>query len=322
MKHFSRALLPFVLLLSALSAASAQNLSASAPREADLVNVRTDLVSVTVTVTDREGRHFPGLRREAFTLYEDDVAQEIVHFSAEDRPASIGIVFDLSASMKGAKLRRAAEALGHFVRTTHRDDEFSLVTFNDQAEVLMDSIRDGDTLVTRISSVLPRGNTALYDAIALGLRQVTRGAQQKRALIVITDGDDNHSRLSEGRLRRLAQEAGVPIYGIIIRDFLPDRSGPPPLEELSKITGGRSFFPGDGEELSEAFEQIALELRHQYSVGYVPSNFVADGKWRRLKVRIARSPETPRLLVRSRQGYYAVPGSFARQRAEADGNDE
>jgi VWFA-related protein len=264
------------------------------------------MVSLTVSVTGEAGRHLSDLKRESFTVYEAGVRQEIAHFSIVDQPASISIVFDVSASMKGKKFDQAAQALKQFVKTTHRDDNFSLVGFNDHASVLLDSVNDAEELLFKVTGILPRGNTSLHDAVAMGLRQMANGPLSRQVLIVITDGQDNHSRLSGGKLRRMAEEAGVPIYSIPIRDFLIDRSGKPLIEELSELTGGRNFTPHGEEELNTAFERIALELRHQYSIEYIPSNFTDDGKWRRLKIEVHPPAGTKRPAIRHRKGYYAV----------------
>lgn len=291
-----------LLLINSAQAQSHANVS-------DALVFRTDIVSFTISVTDKKGEQIPGLKRDDFKVYENNVQQEISHFSDADRPTSVGVVFDLSGSMDGERIRKATEALSRFIHTTHPDDEYSLVGFNDQAELLMDSVRDGEALLTRVSSFLPRGNTALYDAVALGLKQVSRGQWQKRALIVISDGDDNRSRMTARQVRRMAEESGVIIYSIIIKDFGPRPIYRLPLEEISIVTGGKGFFPGNGEEMSEAFEQISLELRRLYSVGYTPSDFKTDGKWRKLKVDV-NTPEMKRIVIRHRKGYYASNESF------------
>ena len=302
-----------VLLAVAPAALAQPHADRSRPQDLGTLSIKTRIVSLTVSVTDQAGRHHPGLDQKAFTVYEDGVAQEILHFSSADGPASIGIVFDMSGSMKGKKFEQATRALERFIKTTHQEDLYSLVSFNDQADLLLDSVKNAERLLFKVTGILPRGNTALYDAVALGLRQVTRGRWPKQALIVITDGQDNNSRLSPEKLRRMAEETGVPIQTIVMKDFLIDKSGQPLIAKLSEITGGRSYFPTSENDLTEAFEQIALDLRHQYSIGYVPASFNADGKWRRLKVKVASPSKAQRLTVRNREGYYATADALDRR---------
>jgi Ca-activated chloride channel homolog len=299
-------ILVVVLLFVTWEVSAQKRVEFSRAKEIGEVSIHTRIVSLTVTVSDESGRHLSGLNREAFKVYEDGVVQMITHFSDMDQPASISIIFDISSSMEGKKFDRAANALKRFIEVTHRDDLFSLVVFNDQAYLLLDSTNDAEEMFSKVTGILPQGNTALYDGVALGLQQVISGKRSKQALVVITDGHDNHSRLSARGLRRIVEEAGVPIYTILIKDYLIDRSGKTLIEKLSEITGGRSYSPSRDQEIGEAFEQIALELRHQYSIGYEPANFNADGKWRRLKTEVVPPPGTRRLIVRNRKGYFAV----------------
>jgi Ca-activated chloride channel family protein len=289
----------------------------TSPGNDDRVAISTEVISVTVSVTDIEGRMITGLGKNAFSIYEDKVAQEISFFSAQDSPASIGVIFDLSGSMQGQKIARAREALKHFIETSHADDDYCLIGFNDRAEVLMESTGDSEALLSRLSGVQPRGDTALYDAVALGLDQVTRGRWPRRALIVISDGEDNNSRIAFRKIRQMVKESDVAIYGILIREYIPRGLGDLVMEELGAVSGGRNYLADSVEQMSAAFEKIALELRQQYSIGYIPSRFVADGKWRKIKVRVTPSPDSPKLVVRSREGYYAVADRSRRTQAHA-----
>lgn len=289
----------------------ALSLSISVSAQAQLANeallsLDTHVVSLNVTVTDKRGRHVPNLSQTAFTVYEDQVAQEISFFNQADTPASIAVVFDLSGSMQEEKLVRAKAALERFLANCHREDEYSLIGFNQRAWVALGYTRDSQQLLRQFGTAQPEGHTALYDAVALGLTQLTRGTHQRRVLLVISDGEDNRSRASFRQLKRQAQESSALIYAIGITDLLNRRRfGEFILEELTTETGGKAYFPRNAEAMSEAFESIALELRQQYSIGYTPSNFAADGKWRKLKVKVTPPPETPSLVVRVRAGYYA-----------------
>lgn len=275
------------------------------------VLVNTDLITLTVTVTDTYGRYVSGLDKKAFKVFEDKEEQEIEYFSDDDAPVSVGVLFDVSGSMSGDKVRKAREALSRFIQTSHDSDEYFLIGFNSRAQLLLDKTRDGDSVLSKMTFIETRGNTALYDACYLGVEKVTRGAHQKRAILLISDGQDNNSRYTFSEVRRLLKESDVVLYSIgILGGNDPGSSlgmeGQSTLDELSAVSGGKAFFPNTAPEMDELFERIALELRHQYSIGYRPKNFKNDGKWHKLKVKVTPPRGLPRLFVRSREGYYAV----------------
>src|SRR5882724_179751 len=286
--------------------------SALSAQEAPVV-VHTDLVTLRATVTDAKGNYVLGLEKSAFTIQDNDSPQKITAFSDEDTPVSVAVVFDVSGSMSEAKIAQAKQALAGFIQTSHPLDEFFLVSFNSQAHLLLDRSRDGDAVLNKFTYVQPGGNTALYDALYLGLERVTHGTFPRRAILLITDGEDNNSRYTFKEVRRRLQESDVSIYSIGIREGLLRTSAAVAAEmdlrNLATISGGETFFPRNSLQMDEAFERIALELRHQYSIGYRPENFVPDGKWHRLKVRVTQANGTHHPVVRSRQGYYAVANS-------------
>jgi Ca-activated chloride channel family protein len=275
------------------------------------VIVNTDLINLTVTVTDQYGRYVSGLDKKAFTVFDGKEQQEISHFSDDDSPVSVGIIFDVSGSMSGDKLRRAREALSRFIETSHDSDEYFLIAFNSRAQLVLDKTRDGKAVLDKLTYVETRANTALYDATYLGVEKVQRGAHQKRALLLISDGQDNDSRYTFSEVRRLLKESDVVLYSIGILGANDPASslgmeGQGILDELSAVSGGKAFFPNSAPEMDEIFEKIALELRHQYSIGYRPNNFANDGKWHKIKVKVTPPRGLPRLFVRSREGYYAI----------------
>ncbi len=275
----------------------------------DNILVNSDLVTVTVTVTDTYGRFVSGLERSAFSVTDDKLPQEITFFSDEDAPVSLGILFDVSGSMSGDKINRAREALARFVETSHERDEYFLVGFNDRAQLLLDRTRNSDSLLSKLTFVQTKGQTALYDACYLGVEKVMRGAHRKRAIIIISDGQDNNSRYTFTEVRRLLKESDVIIYSVGILDQGANSDsmmGEGILTELSGVSGGKYFPVQTNAEMNDIFERIALELRHQYSLSYRPSNFTADGKWHRIKVKVTPPRGLPRLYVRSREGYYAT----------------
>jgi Ca-activated chloride channel family protein len=281
------------------------------------VLVKTDLVTLTLTVTDLYGRYVSGLTKNAFTVIDNNEQQEITFFSDSDAPVSVGILFDISGSMSGDKIIKARNALRRFVNTSHPSDEYFLIAFNSRAQLLLDRSRDGDAVLDKLTLVSPRQNTALYDAVYLGLDRVSRGSHQKRALLIISDGQDNASRYNFGEVRRLMKESDVVTYAVGIMSSQDTASplgvqGQAFLDELTSVTGGKAFYPTSDVEMDEIFERIALELRHQYAVGYTPADFQPDGKWRKVKVKVKPPRGLPRLTVRSREGYYAIPSSIYR----------
>ena len=274
--------------------------------------VNTDLITFTVTVTDTYGRFVSGLNKSAFSVFDEKKPQEITYFSDDDSPVSVGVIFDVSGSMSGDKVKRARDALSKFIQTSHNSDEYFLIAFNSRAQLLLDRTRDGNSVLDKLTFVNTRNNTALYDACYLGVEKVQRGAHPKRALLLISDGQDNNSRYTFNELRRLLKESDVVLYGIGILSGSDAGSalgmeGQGILDELASVSGGKAFFPRSAAEMDDIFEQIALELRHQYSIGYKPSNFTNDGKWRKVKVKVTPPRGLPRLFVRSKEGYYAIP---------------
>src|SRR6266404_2609344 len=276
--------------------------------------INTDLITFTVTVTDLYGRFVSGLGKNAFTIFDDKKQQEITNFSDDDSPVSVGVLFDVSGSMSGDKVKRAREALSHFIQTSHDRDEYFLIAFNSRAQLLMDRTRDGNAVLDKLLFVQTRSNTALYDACYLGVERVQRGTHPKRALLLISDGQDNNSRYTFNELRRLLKESDVVLYSIGILSGSDSGSplgmeGQGILDELSGVSGGKAFFPRSAAEMDDIFEQIALELRHQYSIGYKPESFTNNGKWHKIKVKVTPPRGLHRLFVRSKDGYYAISGA-------------
>jgi Ca-activated chloride channel homolog len=275
----------------------------------DTLRVDVDLVLVPVTVTDSHGRYVKGLRKENFTLWEDKVQQDVEYFSAENIPASVGIVLDVSGSMKD-KLSAARSAAVTFMKIGGRQDEYFLITFGNDAEFTSGFTTDIAHLQDRIAFTQANGMTALYDAVYLGLDRVNQGNNTRKALLLITDGDDNHSRYSYSNVKEFAKERDVQIYAIGIVDPIRTQygaatNGRAALRDLSRVTGGRAFFPDSPFELEAICTQIGFDLKNQYVLGYRSSNLEGNGKWRNIKVKIDRQDGMPRMNVRAKSGYYA-----------------
>jgi Ca-activated chloride channel homolog len=308
----------FLVLFLLNTAVFSQTPQATPPPDDDDGNerpaavIKTDLVTLTLTVTDLYGRYVVGLDKSAFSIYDGNELQDIEYFSDSDAPVSVGILFDVSGSMSGDKIRKARKALERFIGTSHPSDEYYLIAFNNRAQLLMDRTRDGEAVLRKLTLVQPKSNTALYDAVYLGVERVTRGTHQKKAMLIISDGQDNSSRYNFGEVRRLMKESDVVTYAVGIMDggdagSVVGMQGQAFLDELTSVSGGKSFYPQSDVEMDEIFERIALELRHQYSIGYSPKNFTPDGKWRKVKVKVKPPRGFPRLTIRHREGYYATP---------------
>ena len=274
----------------------------------DSLTVNTDLVTFNVSVTDGEGRAVTGLNKKVFNVFDNKALHEINFLSDEDTPASVSIVFDTSGSMSEKKIIQAKEALARFIQTSKPEDEFFLVDFNTRARLLLSGTRDSDAVLKKFTYLEPQGDTALYDAVYLGVEKVMKSANPKKIVLVISDGEDNNSRYSFRELHQRLQESGVVIYAVGFGGYYPLKgglSGRGALEKMASTTGGKAFFPNNSIEMSEDFERIALEIRHFYSISYYPTNFLADGKWHRLDVKLNSPTGSPRLIVRSRAGYFA-----------------
>lgn len=302
-----------ILLISVLASPKvlvAQKITPVNPqRDEQPLIVNTDLITLNVSVTDDYGRAITGLGKSAFTIFDNKELQDISFFSDEDAAASISIVFDTSGSMTSNKIAQAKESLAYFIQTSHNQDEFFLIDFNSRAYLLLDKTRDADAILKKFTYVQPQGNTALYDAAYLGIEKVMRGASSRKIVLLISDGEDNNSRFTFKELKQQLQESGVIIYAIGTGGYFSSIkggiNGREILKELASTSGGKAFFPNGEDEMNDVFSQIALEIRHLYSIGYYPSDFSADGKWRRLKVKVKFPEGAPRLSVRSREGYYA-----------------
>ncbi len=272
------------------------------------IRVEANLVLVPVTVTDPVGRLVTGLEKENFQVYDNNYSQTIKSFSTDDTPISIGVIFDLSGSMQ-AKFLRARKALTAFLRTCNPQDEFFVVGFNDRPAVIVDYTSDVDDVEARMVMLKPENRTALIDAIYLGVNKLRQAKNERKALLIISDGGDNRSRYTEGELRRVVRESDLQIYSIGIFDqYAPtqeEQMGPILLTDVCEMTGGRLFKVGDLGELEDIASRISAELRNEYVIGYKPSEVKKDGNWRKLKVRLLAPPGLPQLTVHNRQGYYA-----------------
>ena len=280
------------------------------------IGVNVDLVVVHTSVTDKNGLFVTGLKLENFKLFEDGIAQSITSFSQEDVPVSLGIAIDTSGSMR-PKIESVNRAALAFIRACNPADEEFLIGFNSEVELLEDYTNDLDLITDTLNNTVVTGGTALYDAIYLAVQKAQTGSKPKKALVVISDGEDRDSYYSLDEMVAKVQESDVQIYAIGFLNPTPEKglfgrwskSEPEKahdaLERIALETGGKAFFPKDVKEIHAIVAQVAHELRNQYSISYTSSNAARNGAWRRIKVALDL-PITPSLHVRYRAGYFAA----------------
>lgn len=271
-----------------------------------------EVVSLNLVVTDAGGRQVAGLGRDDIILLEDGVPQPISLFAQEQWPIRLHVLLDVSGSMSAA-LPVAQRAAVRLLRTLQPGDEAEVAQFSRSLSVLQESTGDLDALERAVHAVSPQGETALYNALYITLKDHARHRSQdelhRRAVVVLSDGEDTASMVDDEQLIDLARQAGVALYTVGL--LTPPIAGRPAptvptyvLTALARETGGRAYFPRSLAELDGAYDRIASELRSLYGIGYVPLNPRTDGRWRRIaiKTRLAN------LLVRHRSGYYAPTG--------------
>jgi Ca-activated chloride channel family protein len=274
------------------------------------LKIDVDLVLVTATVMDSLNRYVSGLEPEHFQIAEDKIEQKIEYFSAEDVPISLGVIFDVSGSMKD-KISTARQAASTFLKTGNPDDEYFLVEFANRPEVASDFTTDITKLQSKLIQTPAKGMTAMYDSVYLGLEKLKEGTNPKKALLLITDGEDNRSRYTFQNVKEFVKEQDVQIYGIGIVDewnstLGAGKTGRAMIEELAELTGGGAFFPDSVYQLEDICTKIAVELKNQYVLGYHSTNLAKDGKWRKIRLKVNPPKGIQRLNVRSKQGYYAA----------------
>jgi Ca-activated chloride channel family protein len=268
--------------------------------------VGTDLVQLNVSVFDSAGKILKGLPQTAFTVYENNVKQEISVFRQEDVPVSLGLLIDSSASMENKK-DRAASADMAMVKASNPDDEVFVVTFNDEADVVQDYTSDAKLLEKSLRNMQPKGQTAMRDAVLLAIDHLRGKAKRdKRVLLVITDGEDNSSISTPQRVIEAAHQGNTIVYAIgLLGEEKPASANraKEQLEALTTATGGRSWFLSDVNAIAAVTPEIAHEIRNQYVLGYTSSDATKDGKFRTIRVEV----NVPGATVRTRSGYYARP---------------
>src|SRR5436853_3302745 len=278
------------------------------------LSVETLEVQLPSSVLDREGRPVNGLTKDHFQIFEDKVPQTIKSFKHEDIPLSLGLTIDNSGSMRNKRERVNSAALA-FVRESNPDDETFIVNFDDSAYLEQDFTGSIGDLIDALDNIDARGETALYDAVYLSADHVKAGKKDKKALLLITDGEDNVSKYGINKVIEALKQSKVTLYAVGLLEENDQRGGlfkkPPSkkakedLEKFAEITGGQAFFPKNIGEVEELVKDIAHDIRNHYTVGYTPTNRKMDGSWREIRVKVNPPKNVSKVSVRSKQGYYA-----------------
>jgi len=267
-----------------------------------------DLVVLRATVRDQKGVPVSGLNQENFQVYEDKAIQQIESFSHEDVPVTIGLVIDTSGSMRPKRPEVIAAAMA-FARASNPDDQIFVVNFNEHVSMglpeNMPFTNSAVQLGTALSRPIPTGMTALYDAIAVGLEQLQKGKWDKKVLIVVSDGGDNASKHNLVQLMSLVNQSNAVIYTMGIFDETDEDRNPRVLKQLSRTSGGEAFFPETLQNILPICEQIAHDIRSQYTIAFVPTNKRQDGAYRKIEVKAHGLSGGKRLSVSTRSGYCA-----------------
>ena len=282
--------------------------SASDISTRQVIKSNVDLVLVDVTVLDHSDRAVTGLEATDFAVLEDSNRQTIRYLSNVDQPISIVIVLDASASMV-TKIQAERNAVRELIKASNPQDDFSLVVVRSQPQLAFRYDDPADDLQRRIDLIQPDGFTALWDGMYLATNELRSSRYDRKAIVVISDGGNNHSRYTESEIKSLLEEADVEVYALGIFDRfakrIEEKTGPLQLDEVTSVTGGRMFSVHDPAEISRAVAQISSELRNQYVLGYYSSNRDRNGKWRKLKVRLAGPVAVTKLRLYAKKGYYA-----------------
>lgn len=276
--------------------------------ELPVLAVRTDLVTLSLTVVDRQGRYVTGLRPSDFTVYDGAERREIQFFTGEDLPATVGLIIDSSGSMRTHR-EHVTAAGAAFAAMRHQLDELFTVNFNEAVWFGLPPgvafTGDADLIRAVLAAAPARGMTALYDAIDRGLGHLRLGTRDRKALIVVSDGGDNASVQTRDAVLEHARRTNAVIYTVALVDSADRDARPRVLKTLARETGGRSLAPDDADDVTASFSEIARELRSGYTIAFVPAE-VFEGGFRPVRV-VADAGDGRKLIVRTRAGYYASP---------------
>jgi len=290
------------------SAVAAPSLKIVSGSYLQVIKKDVNLVLVPVSVTDDMQRLVVGLASSNFQIFEGKKPQRIQHFSSEDAPVSVGIVVDTSGSMRD-KMDRVREAVTQFCEAANPQDEFFIITFSDQPHLAADFTHEPGDIEKELLFTESKGRTSLLDAVYLGLEKMHDAKYARKALLIISDGGDNHSRYGERVVKSAVKESDVMIYaiGIFDRNFSTQEEmlGPALLTDITQPTGGRAFVLENPNDMPEVAHRIGTELRTQYVLAYSPEDVPRDGKWHKINVKLKLPHQLAFLRLRAKTGYYA-----------------
>lgn len=324
---FPALVLPLLLAAAAPSGNATRPAASQRPNAAHTARDAGEIagaVKLIVTVADGKGRFVGGLTKEAFTVFEGKSERELVYLAEQDVPVSVALLLDVSGSMQWEGLQAAKLAAARFMQQSRPDNAYFVSEFNKTWRELTDWTSDArvveaglhragvstQTATKKGRPPQPQGATALHDACFAAVEKLARAPHPKRVLLIITDGsEDNASTRKLRELKQLIQTSGVLVYAIAMRfenSWVYNEPGERNLDEITRISGGRGFFPAQGKELIEAVDRLALELRQQYVVSFAPANAAPPGKWNEVKIKV-RPPDKllKGLRARSREGYFS-----------------
>lgn len=311
-------LLVLPLLLVAPSGATRTTQQTSPTVVARNAPAASSTIKLTVTVTNDKGEYITGLTKDAFAVFEGKGQREVSYFNDDVVPASIGIVIDVSGSMRAEEVHAAKLATARFIQQSHPNNEYFIGEFNREWRELADWTRDEGAIIEGLRKAaktksegetkkrVPYWRTALYDACFAAYAKLASGAHPKRVLFIITDGgEDNASTHKFSELQNLIRSSDVLIYAVCLTTFSTPVWMQEQMHELTTLSGGRPYFPENGKEMDAVVDRLALELRNQYVVGFTPANAAQGGKWNKVKIKVTPPVKIKNLFVRSREGYFS-----------------
>jgi Ca-activated chloride channel family protein len=322
-----------ILVLIAILAATIPVSVIAQNQDDEKVVVGTNLVSVNISVTDSRGRYVRGLAKERFEVLDNKESQQIAHFSSEESPFSLGIVYDMHPTTP-ERTAATLRALKQFVGTLRQEDDFFLMVFDSRGSVIVDFIPTAEQISNHLTFVRPKGPAALYDAVFHAGEKVRAARNPKKALLIISDGEDHNSGHSDKEIRGQVREFNIQVYGIGVTDpkanplmgnrrwmfeditrgirgrgFLTNTDagfGRAVLEEMARVSGGTAYFPDHVDSEQELFgvcTQIALEMRQQYTLAFYPKTPATDARWHKLRVNVKPQTGAGKFFLSYREGY-------------------